>query len=303
MESRGWQPGSGRIDRQQARPGRECGRLDLARSQGWNRHRQVRRGEIHPAYGNARRSRSPIRLPKLGRRRETVPDSLYCDIHILCREIVPGRRVVQNHSSIAPSDSPRWDGDFRCSLNFAKLDQLEKLWRKDFEWGRRCRNRGRAREAAAEAPQLFSEAIGSHEEVSGREAAGNAVMADSGQRQGGDTAALGAVGISSELARSDARSEISGDGLRGSGEYAFLWTSRRRGDLADECFGHVEGGVFEPQLTQIGDECGSLRGSEYFWIASAALGREDAEPNLFHLVPAGPEAEELIEVAGTSGDL
>ena len=95
-------------------------------------------------------------------------------------------------------------------------------------------NLGRAREAATDVPQLFAEAIGSHEEVPRSEPAGDAVMAHGGQRHGGDAAALGAIGISSKLAGSYAGSKIGGDGLRGSGEYAFFRTGGRRCDLADE---------------------------------------------------------------------
>jgi hypothetical protein len=131
-----------------------------------------------------------------------------------------------------------------ASQRLPTAHKVRGLWRKDLEWGLRCANRRLAREASTEVPQLLADAVGSHEEVSGSETTHNGVMTDGGEGHRCDAAALRAVGISTELAGRDARAEIGRDGLRGSGEYAFLWAGGWRGDLADERFRHVESRIF-----------------------------------------------------------
>ena len=131
----------------------------------------------------------------------------------------------------------------------------------------------------------------------------HAMMADSCQGHRRDAAALLTIRISAKLTWIDVSFEIGGDGLGGSSEDAFFWISGRGGNLSQECFGHIQSQVFQPQLAQGGDHSRSLRGSQYLPVGCAALGSEDTEPHLSYLRTVRPESEEFVEVSGALRDL
>jgi hypothetical protein len=103
-----------------------------------------------------------------------------------------------------------------------------------------------------ECPQSLAQSIGSHKEVPCCNPPRDTVVADGGQRHRSDTAALFAIGISSKLAGSDLCPKIGGNGFRSSRKNAFFWTPRWKLDLSNESFGHIQGGILQTQLSQVG---------------------------------------------------
>ena len=137
----------------------------------------------------------------------------------------------------------------------------------------------------------------------GGERSEDAIMTHRGQCHRGNAAAAFAVRISAKLAWGDVGAEVGGDHAGGSREDACCGVTGRRFDFANEAFRHFEGGVFHSQLTQIGDNCSSLRSIENFGVGGAPLRGKSAEPHFHNFRTGSPEAKELIEVAGTSRDL
>ncbi len=94
-----------------------------------------------------------------------------------------------------------------------------------------------------------------------------------GQAHGCHAAALRAVWITTKLTGSDARLQISGDNLRGTGKNAFFRGLWRIEKLAQHSFAHVQHGKASAQLSQLFDYLDAfLRGQE-FRANGALLGR------------------------------
>ena len=73
--------------------------------------------------------------------------------------------------------------------------------------------------------------------------------------------------------------------------------------FAEDRLGHLELGIFLPQLTQVGEDQGALLGVKGFGVAGSSLRGEKAEPDFVDLLPRCPEIKELVEIAGAAGDL
>ena len=68
---------------------------------------------------------------------------------------------------------------------------------------------------------------------------------------------------------------------------------RRRGELLNNGFGHVELGKLSSQLLHVGDGLRTFVGAENFRQAIADLRREHAEPNFFDFRAGRPEFQKF----------
>src|SRR6185312_6978918 len=151
-----------------------------------------------------------------------------------------------------------------------------------------------------EADELIAEGGGGVEDGAGLEAAGEAVVGDGFETHGGDTAATGTVGVAAELAGGNGGAQVGGvDGGR-TGEYAAFGRLGRRLQGLDEAARHVEPGIKLTQTEELSDDLIAFPGGGNLGQLVAALGSEDAHPDLLDVGVDRPELQELLQVAGAA---
>ena len=125
-------------------------------------------------------------------------------------------------------------------------------------------------------------------------------MSDRRQASGGDAPATGTVGVATELTRGNDLLEVGQHARGGLRENAFIWRIRRGGIRLDQAFRHRELGKLGPKIHQLCYDLQPVGRRQPLCRDLTDLRRVQADHDLPHGGLAGPEPDELFQVAGSA---